>query len=193
MGYSLAAVNQWNLTALALYFDSFFFNNGILYTYYVDLCRSMQNICNIGSLTGVFSVEYVSTVDGQQLYHYIYNRNSSHDEILPRNDFPPNGSRRDLLLQSESSETANFFCAQKFSSAKHRQILKLSSLSHRKESIQAQRRSRKRPFWDHSHRPGEVQWDMCETWVNWSGYICIGVIKRGNGKSMSTNENHKFR
>ena len=133
MGYTLAAVNQWNLTALALYFYLclFILNNGILYAYYLDLCRSMQNICNIGSLTGVFSIEYVSTVDGQQLYHYIYNRNSSHDEILPRNDFPPNGSRRDLLLQSESSETANCFCARKFSSAKHRQILKLSSLSHR--------------------------------------------------------------
>jgi hypothetical protein len=66
MGYSLAAVNQWNLIALALYFYMLFLfilNNGILYAYYVDLCR----IYAIGSLTGVFSIEYVSTVDGQQL------------------------------------------------------------------------------------------------------------------------------
>ena len=73
MGYSLAAVNQWNLIALALYFYMLFLfilNNGILYAYYVDLCRSMQNICNIGSLTGVFSIEYVPTVDGQQ-FSYI--------------------------------------------------------------------------------------------------------------------------
>ena len=113
MGYSLAAVNQWNLIALALYFYMLFLfilNNGILYAYYVDLCRSMQNICNWFINRRIFNriclYCWWTTV---KLYHYIYNRNSSHDEILPRNGFPPNGSRRDFLLQSESSETACFF------------------------------------------------------------------------------------
>ena len=184
MGYSLAAVNQWNLIALALYFYMLFLfilNNGILYAYYVDLCRSMQNICNWFINRRIFNriclYCWWTTV---KLYHYIYNRNSSHDEILPRNGFPPNGSRRDFLLQSESSETAFFL----------RPEIQQRQTSPDTET-QSAPGSRKRPFWD--HRPGEVQWDMCETWVNWSCYICIGVIKRGNGKSMSLNENHKFR